>query len=113
MAEVTQCGITESSMYGTARQFPREERYGLTAQLRRAALSVPINIAEGAGRETRPDYARFLTNALGSLVELECEVGLGADLGYSTADTAAGFTREIVEIRSMLLALRERVAQDS
>lgn len=95
--------------YEHTSKFPAAERYGLTAQIRRAAVSVPANIAEGAGKETRPAYARYLTNAVGSLAELECLIQLGSDLGLSAPSDAARSMTEIAVIRSMTATLRDRV----
>ena len=69
-------------IYHVTRDFPREELYGITSQLRRAAVSVPTNISEGAGRESNPDYLRFLIIARGSLTETEYLVHLSRRLGY-------------------------------
>ena len=71
-------------IYTVTQKFPRYELYGLTSQLRRAAVSVPANIAEGSGRRTKRDYIRFLYNAKGSLTELEYLIHLSHRLGYFT-----------------------------
>lgn len=73
-------------VYRLAEVFPEQERYGLTAQLRRSAVSIPSNIAEGAARRSTPDYARFLSIAWGSLSELDTQVQIAARLGYSTTE---------------------------
>ena len=62
--------------------FPTREQYGLTAQLRRSAISVPSNIAEGKGRRTDPEFLTFLFHARGSLLELETQISLAEQLGY-------------------------------
>ncbi|MBM3212164.1 four helix bundle protein, partial [Candidatus Poribacteria bacterium] len=69
-------------IYRVTRNFPNEELYGITSQIRRAAISIPSNIAEGAGRETDADYARFLCIARGSLNETEYFLYLSKRLGY-------------------------------
>ena len=69
-------------VYQVTRSFPRDERYGLTSQMRRAAVSIPSNIVEGCSRETKPDYIRFLEIAFGSLRELCYQCSLSRRLGF-------------------------------
>ena len=69
-------------VYKVSKSFPREEIYGLTSQVRRAAVSIPSNVAEGQGRTTTPDFLRHLSIAYGSLRELETQVLIAARLGY-------------------------------
>jgi four helix bundle protein len=69
-------------IYKTTKSFPREELYGLTSQLRRAVVSVPTNIAEGASRNHKRDYLQFLYIARGSVAEVECLLQLGYKLAY-------------------------------
>jgi len=73
------------AVYQATRDFPKDERFGLTAQMRRAAVSAASNIVEGAARESRADYARFMDIAYGSAKELEYQVELARDLGYLDA----------------------------
>jgi four helix bundle protein len=68
--------------YRRTESFPRPELFGLTAQMRRAAVSVPSNIAEGQGRITRGEFRQFLGHARGSLLELETQLAIARDLGY-------------------------------
>ena len=96
-------------VYRLTSDFPREERYGMTSQLRRAAASVPTNIAEGSKRRGAQEYARFLNIAEGSLAETEYLTILSRDLTYLTGDAARGPLKEIGEIARMLHALREKV----
>lgn len=71
--------------YRVTRNFPAEERFGLTAQMRRAAVSVPSNIAEGAARRTAPDFVNFLHTARASLSELDTQLELALAFGYVDA----------------------------
>jgi four helix bundle protein len=70
------------SVYEVTRNFPKEEIYGLTAQMRRAAVSVPSNLAEGAARTGQKEFAQFLNVASGSLSELETQLLIAVELGY-------------------------------
>lgn len=69
-------------IYQTTNQFPESEKFGLVSQLRRAAVSVPSNIAEGASRNSNKDFNRFLMISLGSCYEIETQLLLSSDLGF-------------------------------
>ncbi|MGA3164743.1 MAG: four helix bundle protein [Terriglobia bacterium] len=97
------------SVYQTTASFPAAERFGLTSQLRRAAVSVPTNIAEGSKRRKGHDYARFLNISEGSLAETENLLMLSRDLGFIAGDKAESLLNEISEISRMLAALRAKV----
>lgn len=97
-------------VYRLTRSFPKTESYGLTAQIRRSAVSIPANIAEGAGRSSRKDYARFLDIALGSANELESHLLLAKDLGLLSTDNLRTLIESDIEIRRMLLKLRRSVS---
>jgi len=75
-------------IYQATRSFPEDERFGLTSQLRRAAVSIPSNIAEGWGRGSRQEYVRFLKMARGSAYETQTQIRLAFDLGYLPQDDA-------------------------
>ncbi len=92
-------------IYKITKDFPREERYGLTAQIRRAAVSIPSNIAEGYGRRTLGEYIQSLTIAYGSICELETQVLLSNDLTYIKEENFDKLQRNIKEIERMLKAL--------
>ena len=100
-------------VYRCSDGFPGHERFGLTSQMRRAALSIPTNIAEGAGRPTRPDYGRFLSVSLGSVNELQYLLVVARDLGYLESATYRALHEPLVEVRRMLLALRRSVVTGS
>jgi four helix bundle protein len=89
-------------VYRATRAFPSSETYGITSQLRRAAASVPANIAEGAGRNTTAEYARFCRIALGSANEVDYHLLLARDLGYLSESDYAAIRRQVASLRSML-----------
>ncbi|WP_253254481.1 four helix bundle protein [Xanthomonas arboricola] len=92
-------------IYRFTEVFPEQERYGLTAQLRRAAISVPSNIAEGAARRSTPDYARFLSVARGSLSELDTQVQIAGRLGYSNTEDEDIVSQQVDQVFAKLTAL--------
>jgi four helix bundle protein len=95
------------NVYRCTQAFPRIETYGLTSQLRRAAVSIPSNIAEGQGRLSRGELRQFLGNARGSLAELETQLFIAKDLGYldrNQSDCLFNDTAEIGRILNGLLA---------
>lgn len=100
-------------VYRVTKVFPRDERFGLTAQLRRAAVSVVSNIAEGAGRRSDAWLLAFLGYAMGSLHEVEAQLQLAADLGFAAPDALAsaftGTARTGRLIAALSRALRMRV----
>jgi four helix bundle protein len=89
-------------VYKATTRFPREEMYGLTSQIRRAAASVPANIAEGCGRSSTAELARFLHIAMGSATELEYHLLLARDLNFLADDHYAHLERELAEVKRML-----------
>jgi four helix bundle protein len=93
------------SIYRLTAKYPTEERYGLASQLRRAAASIPLNVAEGAGRGSDRDFARFVRIALGSTNELDYGMRLSLDLGYLTPDEQKATKREVEDVRRMLSGL--------
>ena len=92
-------------IYKITKEFPREERYGLTSQIRRAAVSIPSNIAEGYGRKTTLEYIRFLYIAYGSNCELETQILLSGDLCYTKSGKLEMLKEGIREVERMLKAL--------
>jgi four helix bundle protein len=91
--------------YQSTRDFPREEIYGLTAQMRRAAVSVPSNIAEGRGRFSHKELVHYLLNARGSLLELETQIILANRLAYLSAAQTENLKGIVDETARMLNAL--------
>ncbi len=92
-------------IYRITRDFPRDEMFGLTAQMRRAAVSVPSNIAEGQRRATRGEFIQFLCHARGSLFELETQLIIVADLKYLEPDVARELTAKATEVARILNGL--------
>lgn len=92
-------------IYRVTKNFPNEEKYGLTSQIRRAAVSVPSNIAEGYGRKTTSEYIHALYIAYGSNCELETQLLLSGDLAYITQEDMNKLIQDIGEIERMLKAL--------
>ena len=99
------------AIYSTSVGFPRSEQFGLTSQLRRAALSVPTNIAEGSKRQSEADFARFLNMAEGSLAETEYLLMVSRDLGYIESPAASRHLKEVTEILRMLAGLRTQLCK--
>ena len=96
-------------VYRRTEGFPDKERFGLTAQLRRATVSVPTNIVEGSKRQSGQEFARFLNIAEGSLAEVGYLLLLSRDLAYLEATAAQTLLAEVDEIAAMLHALRSKV----
>jgi four helix bundle protein len=92
-------------LYKATADFPNEEKYGLSSQMRRAATSIPSNIAEGYGRKTIPDYVRCLYIAYGSTCELETQTLLSGDLNYVDNTKQNILLEKIKEVERMLMAL--------
>ena len=98
-----------SKIYRLTRELPAEEQYGLSSQMRRSAISIPSNIAEGAARNSSKEYMQFLYISLGSVAEIETQLDIAERLGY-IADTSA-LAKDLIEIRKMLLGLIAYVAK--
>src|SRR5699024_274455 len=92
-------------LYRLTKNFPSAELYGLTNQMRRAAVSIPSNIAEGAARGSNNDYIRFLYISLASLAELDTQLLIAKNLGYLTVDSFKDLQNELTEINKMLNGL--------
>jgi four helix bundle protein len=98
-----------TDVYRTTENFPREERYGLTSQIRRAAVSIPANIAEGAARFSRGEFARFLSNAQGSASELATELIIVHRLRYLDDATYSRLSNQMDRIGRLITGLSKHV----
>lgn len=92
-------------VYQVTQKFPKEEIYGLTSQMRRAAVSAPSNIVEGCARESETEYLRFLEIAFGSIRELHYQLGLSTRLRYLEASEQTACEEKIIETEKVLSAL--------
>ncbi|MFQ5984020.1 MAG: four helix bundle protein [Alphaproteobacteria bacterium] len=95
------------AVYQATNNFPTEERFGLTSQARRAAASIPSNIAEGCGRDSEAELARFLHIAAGSASELEYVLLLTRDLGFTTDERHESLAKDVSEVKRMLYAFTQ------
>jgi four helix bundle protein len=93
-------------VYRITKRFPKAEQFGLTSQVRRAAVSVPSNIAEGHARSTRGEYKHFLSMARGSVVEVEVQLTLAEQLGYVESPVIASALAHCDSISRMLTNLK-------
>ncbi len=94
-----------TDIYALSQSFPREEIYGLTSQVRRAAVSIPSNIAEGQGRATTGEFIQFLCHARGSLYELETQIIIATGLRYITREQQASLIDSVAELGRVLNGL--------
>jgi len=98
-------------IYSLTKTFPKDEIIGLASQMRRCAYSIPSNIAEGCGRNSTPDFKRFLVIAAGSSSELEYQLFLSKDLGYISEVLFKELESETIEIRKMLCSLAKKTGR--
>ncbi len=97
------------AIYKLTETFPKEEKFGLTSQLRRAAASIPSNIAEGAARKSTKEFLHFLSNAQGSASEVETELLIAYKLGYLQKETYTGLRSSLDDIGRMLTGLSQHL----
>jgi len=100
-----------TKIYIASSKFPKEEIYGITSQIRRAAISVPSNIAEGCGRGTNKSLHHFLNISYGSLNELETQLLISVDLTYLNETDINPLIEEIIEIRKMIGSFQNNLSE--
>jgi four helix bundle protein len=101
--------VLAKRVYELSASFPREEKFGLVAQIRRAVVSIPSNIAEGQARHTTKEFVQFVSHAEGSLAEVDTQLILAIELGYCTEVTTKESSDLVLELRRMLNALRRKL----
>lgn len=101
------------AVYQLTKKFPSDERYGLTAQLRRAAVSIPTNIAEGSKRASTKDYAHFVNISEGSAAEMGCLLELSADLDCAGMDEVASIVEQYDVVTGKLFNFRRTLERDA
>ena len=99
------------AIYDATNSFPAAERFGLRSQIRRAAVSISANIAEGSGRQTKKDFANFLSIAYGSTMEVVSELELAFSLGYVSIEQRRSLRTHAFEIAGMLTALKKSLLE--
>jgi four helix bundle protein len=105
------------AVYKATESFPKEEKFGLTSQVRRAAVSIPANLAEGAARSSRKEFAHFISNAQGSASEAETELLIAHRLGY-LSETKYALLREAHDdlgkmLNGLARNIHQRISADS
>lgn len=93
-------------IYADSKSFPKDEVYGLTSQIRRSAVSIPSNIAEGCGRRTNKDFKNFLGIALGSAFELETQLIIAKNINYLEKQNFSFYESELQHIQNMIIKLQ-------
>jgi four helix bundle protein len=107
---VWQKGIAlAKDIYQFTRTFPAEEKFGLISQMRRAAVSIPSNIAEGHARNTRGEYMQSLSYAEGSLAELDTQIRISMELGFCLPERSTKLLVHVLELQKMLKSLRAKL----
>ena len=99
-------------IYKFTANYPKDEMYGLTSQIRRCAVSIPSNIAEGSARTTKKDFSHFLAIALGSVAELETQLIISKNLNYLPETVLNELMPELISIRRMTLGLRKSINKE-
>lgn len=101
--------VLAKEVYTVTKKFPAEEKYGLTSQVNRSSISIPSNIAEGAGRATDKEFNHFLNVALGSAFELETQLLLSNEFNYITKEQTQLLTERVCKVQKMINGLKKSV----
>ena len=99
-----------TTVYKITEEYPKTEIYGLTNQVRRAVVSVPSNIAEGAARTSKKEFSHFLSISLGSISEVETQLIVSRNLNYITNEQLENMLSELIEIRKMIIGLKKTMS---
>lgn len=99
-------------IYLISQDFPSSEKFGLTTQIRRAAISISANIAEGCGRNSDKELVKFLGYSLGSAYELETELLLASDIGYISIEKLNSLLDKLIEIERMISGLITKISKE-
>jgi len=103
--------VLAKQIYEVTRTFPREEKFGLVSQMRRAAVSIPSNIAEGQARKSTAEFVQFISMAEGSVAELDTQLQLSLDLDFTNSARAAEPFETLLELKRMLNGLRRALTR--
>ncbi|MHA3788755.1 four helix bundle protein [Flavobacterium hauense] len=101
--------ILVTNCYKTTSNFPKEEQFGLTSQIKRCSISIPSNIAEGFGRGTNKEYYRFLNISMGSLFEFQTQIEIAYNLGYISETDFNSIYEDSREIERMLSSFMNKI----
>lgn len=101
-----------TKIYKTTRQFPKEELFGLTSQIRRSAISIPSNIAEGSGRDGINDYLKFLNIAISSLFELQTQIEIAKNIEYLQENEFVNLYEDTRELERMMVSYINKIKEN-
>ena len=99
-----------TKIYNSTKKFPKEEQFGITSQIRRSAVSIPSNIAEGFGRDSNKEYLRFLNISIGSLFELQTQLEISKNIEYLTEEEYTILYEDSREVERMLVSFMSKIA---
>ncbi|MBK9509346.1 MAG: four helix bundle protein [Cytophagaceae bacterium] len=101
--------LVVTNIYKLTRDFPKEELFGITSQMRRCAISIPSNIVEGFGRKSQGDFKRFLNISLGSIYELQTQIEISQNLEYLNTENYKYLMESCVELEKMMNSLVSKI----